>query len=421
MQSRAKNKHFFPFYWFYIGSFSLFLPNKHSFVSEFPISSVDISLARDFPTNTGHDSSDINGAIGLDVRPLKDLVDQTFEGICYRMLSPGGEITRPPPKFITGAKPADFDAWFFGDHWMPEAGLYNVTNLHLLSDRILVRDNKILLLPENGIHEESVRNVITSGFGRGQQVLRIDEEVVLLCGPAYQMYGHWLVDFLPRLFCLVKAGYNLPALRYLLPIDIAMFAKQWLSALGVNDSQIIFYDTTTQQCAISRAMIPTNLRGHSLANPLLAEAFQYLKSVIQTANAPFADRKIFISRARWGNMTRQLLNTEEMEGFFAENGFEIVYPEELSIHDQIMMFSQSAVIAGEYGTGLHGSVFAPASTKIIALRCNHAHPSFLQSGLCNVSGQDCGYIFGETSMIDGNQHFKIKVSDAAKYLAKEVV
>lgn len=356
----------------------------------------------------------------MDVRQLKDLVDQSFEGICYRMISPGGEMTRPPPKFIAGAKPAAFDDWFFGDHWIPEIGLYNITNLHLLSDRILVRDNKILLLPENGIHEESVRNIISNGLGRGQQVLRIDEEVVLLCGPAYQMYGHWLVDFLPRLFCLVKAGYSLPSLRYLLPADIAIFAKQWLEALGISERQIIFYDKITQQCAISRAIIPTNLRGHSLSNPLLGEAFRYFKSVIQKTVSPLADRKIFISRRRWGNMTRQLINTTEIEEFFAENGFEIIYPEDLSIRDQVEMFSASGVIAGEYGTGLHGSVFAPASAKIIALRGNHAHPSFLQSGICSVFGQDCGYIFGETTIMDGNQLFKIEISDAAEYLSKEL-
>ncbi len=357
----------------------------------------------------------------MDIKPLRDLIDQSFEGICYRTIAPGSHMRRQPPKLITGAKPSEFDDWFFSDNWVPEVGLYNLANIHLLGDCVLFRSNAILSIPENGIHEESIRNVITAGFGRGQQVLRIDEEVVLLCGPAYQMYGHWLLDFLPRLFCLVASGYELTKLRYLLPIDLSAVARHWLAALGIISGQIIFYDKIAQQCAVSRAMIPTNLRGSSLANPLLADAFGHFKTLIQPIKPASCHRKIFVSRMRWANMTRRCRNAYEVQAFFAGRGFEIVYPEMLSIPDQIELFSQTSVIAGEYGTGLHSAVFAPPSAKVIALRANHAHPAFLQSGLCDVLGQDCSYVFGRTALENGNQVFTIDLADVAACLDHELI
>jgi len=355
----------------------------------------------------------------LEFKQLRELIDQSFEGICYRAIAPGRRSHNPLPKFMNGAKPEQFEAWFFGDDWVPEVGLFNIANLHLLSDRILVRNNNFLCLDENGIVEGSIRAMLTPGFGQGQHVLRIAEEVVLLPGPGQPIYGHWLVDFLPRLFCLEQLGYNISDLRYLLPASVPPFAKEWLAAIGISDRQIIFYDPQLQQCAISRALLPTNLRGYNLANPLLVNAIKFLKTRLRLTGSSNRGRKIFISRTRWKNLTRQLKNGFEIESFFAARGFEIQYPETLSIREQVRLFSECSIIAGEYGSGMHNTVFAPAGAKIILLRGNHAVPWFLQSGLCDIFGHDCSYVFGATDIVNGLQVFNVALADIAECLDHE--
>jgi hypothetical protein len=43
------------------------------------------------------------------------------------------------------------------------------------------------------------------------------------------MYGHWLVDYLPRLINLRMIGRDLGTLRFLLPSDLPAFARSFLS------------------------------------------------------------------------------------------------------------------------------------------------------------------------------------------------
>jgi len=349
----------------------------------------------------------------MELADLDSLVDQSFDGVCYRAVAPGGADLPAPPRFLFGPVPRDFGEWFFGDKWVPEAGLYSLPDVMLQDDRILLWRDKMLCIPENGIHRDSIAALTAGQKDKTRQTLRIDEEVVLLCGPGFLMYGHWLVDFLPRLHVLTALGYDLATLRYLLPHDTRQFTLHWLRQLGISHAQLIPYNTATQRCEIKRALIPTNLRGNGCANPFLASAVAGLRQKIGVEVNADSGRRIFVSRRNWNNATRRLTNMEEVEAMFRDRGFELVSPESLSIADQVRLFATSRVIAGEYGSGLHGGIFAPAGATIIALRGTEHHPGFLQSGLSHAMGHDCGYVFGATEVSGGNQVYEIAPRDLA--------
>jgi capsular polysaccharide biosynthesis protein len=349
----------------------------------------------------------------MELFDLDSIVDQSFDGVCYRRVAPRGEDLPPPPRFLFGPIPRLFGEWYFSDRWTPEAGLYSLPDVALQDDRILLWRDKTLCIPQNGIHRDSIAALIGGQPVKARQTLRIDEEVVLLSGPGYSMYGHWLVDFMPRLHVLTALGYDLATLRYLLPHDTRPFVLDWLRHLGIGDAQLIPYQTATQKCEIARALIPTNLRGNGRASPLLAEAVADFRHRIGVTVSGVPHRRIFVSRRNWNNPTRQLTNIDQVEALFRRRGFEIVFPETMNIAWQVRLFSESRIIAGEYGSGLHGGIFAPANATIIALRGTEHHPGFLQSGLSHASGHHCGYVFGNTHEADGRQTYEIDERDLA--------
>jgi capsular polysaccharide biosynthesis protein len=105
------------------------------------------------------------------------------------------------------------------------------------------------------------------------------------------------------------------------------------------------------------------------------------------------------------------LNRQAIEKIAADRGYALVRPETLSMVDQINMFSRAESIVGEYGSALHGSLFAPSKTVVCALRATAHHPGFLQSGLCQAMGQKIGYVFGAAGWHDVEQEFSIPEDD----------
>jgi capsular polysaccharide biosynthesis protein len=119
-----------------------------------------------------------------------------------------------------------------------------------------------------------------------------------------------------------------------------------------------------------------------------------------------------VARGAPGLEARKLLNRRAIEQLAADAGFEVVRPERFSLTDQMAMFAGAKCIVGEYGSGLHGSLFASAGTMVCALRAAAPHPGFLQSGLCQAMDQKIGYVFGAVSENDDfAQQFSISEAD----------
>jgi capsular polysaccharide biosynthesis protein len=73
-------------------------------------------------------------------------------------------------------------------------------------------------------------------------------------------------------------------------------------------------------------------------------------------------RRFFVSRR---TDLRECTNGAEVEAIFAEYGFEIVYPEDYSLGEQVKLFRAAEVIAGYSGSGLFQTAFVPEPTHVI--------------------------------------------------------
>ncbi len=340
---------------------------------------------------------------------IGDAIAWSLPGFSFEQAAPVQKHLRPSPSLLLGPVPREFGGWYYGDRQAPPVGLFRIAGATLQGDRTLRRDGKTICIEQNGMHPQAIE---AAAPRTAPATASRHDEVVLLCGPAYRMYGHWLVDFLPRLHVLTHLGLDLSTLRYLLPDDIAPFARQWLRLLGIADDQVATYDVRTETCHVARALVPTAFRGDGRASTLLAAAARSFRSAVLGTEGD-ATRRLFVSRRNWGNDSRTLTNALEVETQLAQDGFEIVYPEEMDIPAQVRMFSEAAVLVGEYGSGLHNSIFCGPDATVIALRGTAGHPGFLQSGLCAALGQRMGYVFCGTQNEAGRQRLVVADDDLA--------
>jgi len=317
------------------------------------------------------------------------------------------------PSFVIGPFPEFLTEAYFLDLTALPVGCYTLRNIGVTSHNLLVRNGTLLTSDQLGLSEGSVTEASLYGIICVKDGLsrKIDGTVVSIAGPGHLIYGHWLVDFLPRLFLLYLSGIDPLEVEYLLPSNTPRFALNWLELLGINPQHLLFFEPYSERVAVSCLIVPTLLRTNGRAHPLFRSAIEYLLTLLsrkgEHVRGEGSAKRLFLSRGGSGRENRKLLNRQVIERIAAEAGYAVVRPEALSIAEQLTLFVSAKTIVGEYGSALHGSVFAPPGTVVCALRASARHPGFLQSGLCQVMAQKIGYVFASAGEKDIEQEFAV--------------
>jgi capsular polysaccharide biosynthesis protein len=235
--------------------------------------------------------------------------------------------------------------------------------------------------------------------------------LAVIYGPGHETYGHWLIDFLPRLWVLSRAGFDIHLLRYAVPPDLGKPAAELLSRLGIRQSQLVPYRYWREVIRTDLLLMPTGLRAGNQLSTMFAEASRFWTAPLlrQAAGTPSLRPRLFLSRAGVAS-PRTLANRAAVEDVARESGYAIVRPETLGLIEQVALFAGARIVVGEYGSALHGTVFSRPGTISLGLRGNLRHPSFVQSGLAASLGQHVGYVLGETSG-DVVQSFSLTLED----------
>jgi capsular polysaccharide biosynthesis protein len=94
------------------------------------------------------------------------------------------------------------------------------------------------------------------------------------------------------------------------------------------------------------------------------------------------------------------------------HGYEVIYPEQHQLHDQISMFAAARVIVGEFGSALHNSVFCGPGTVIGAT----GFFGEAQLKLCSLSDQIGAYVPHESQeYINGVLHYSCSTISIAEF------
>lgn len=238
-------------------------------------------------------------------------------------------------------------------------------------------------------------------FSSSPQTTKKTDIVIPLMRPGFDIYGHWLLDLLPKLAVFERMN---PKVAYKILVDER--CPKWALEL----ISLLFHNFTT----IEKIKVGESMTGSFfLTSPVRHHDFisEMCKiDITMPTDDSEKNRKIYISRKHLNLNHRQLTNSARIEKLFQSKEFELIYPEELSIRDQMVLFSQTAVLAGEAGSGLHNSIFCPKDVVLINIqsgRQNH----FIQAGLCDQYGQSSIYVAGKAKTDDWGSSFKARLKD----------
>jgi hypothetical protein len=203
------------------------------------------------------------------------------------------------------------------------------------------------------------------------------------------IYGHWLLDILYKVYYLER---HTPDVRYLISDTTPKYVYALLAEFGVDNSRVIQYSAAHDHVLVESLLHVSPLRRGDHVSPLLSEIYKGFHRTNLSINEGC---RFFLSRQRLNTKRRLLLNASELEAHFVSRGFEVVYPELLTISEQKEMFTSCSVLAGEAGSALHNSVYMPAGTHVFVLQ-SRSDACLIQAGMCQAMNQSCTILFGES-------------------------
>jgi capsular polysaccharide biosynthesis protein len=185
---------------------------------------------------------------------------------------------------------------------------------------------------------------------------------LLMMSPGQDIYGHWLLDYAPRLMLAgLMHGPEVPRYHF---HTLPRWAGVVLAAFGVPASAIVV-EPRPDFLRYQRAAMPSATKiGFRVGRPINRMAWLRLRHMLldmpiaaeERARLPGAAR-IFISRKGWGS-ARIIGNADRLEEIALDRGFIAVRPEEFSVPAQARIFRQARVVLGEDGSGLHNIIFS---------------------------------------------------------------
>lgn len=246
----------------------------------------------------------------------------------------------------------------------------------LLGDDILVEPSEM-----SGVAVRWHSNQRNSIPTRQRRVVSVP--VIVVITPGHLIYGHWLADILPRIAVAQSAlGPAFSDWALLLPSNTPAFALEMCSVFLGAAPRVEFYDYDTEIITAEQICVPTSPVSMEHNFHSLTQCF------FKPYQAPtLGNRKLCLSRARIEGRTNGAVKSFPQRDFFEScarlHGFEIVYPEEHSIIGQIELFQSARAIVGEYGSGLHNSIFAASGAIVGATGYFNTY----QQRLCEMAGQ----------------------------------
>jgi len=188
-----------------------------------------------------------------------------------------------------------------------------------------------------------------------------DRIVCPLVDPWARGYFHWIVDSLTKLEGLERyAKETGMSPTPVIPESPSSWMRRSLKLTGWDPDACLQWDGTSR--TFDRVVVPSIRRRNSTPS---IEAVRWLRDRM-TANAdpPSTSwsRRIYISRREAAN--RQVLNEPALESELERLGFETYALEELSVDEQVALFSQADAILGLHGAGFTNLIFATDATVI---------------------------------------------------------
>jgi hypothetical protein len=283
-------------------------------------------------------------------------------GPWFKTIFPEGFIQNNEPQTL--GKPNEKAFYYNRIYPTPIANLFYLQNSYLFGHKGLVLTVKHEVFQEFSHHFgiATLKKFLLKNpfYLYTKSAKKITGVGAVLVSPESQNYYHWLNDVLPRIrlyeevigqvdhFCVasnvpqkfldILTGFGIPSKKILL----------------VEDKDKLHFDH----------LYVSSLPGSEGRSPQWAIEYTRDK-LIKTHGAAKTTKKIYLKR---GNSTdRKILNEDAIISTLKNNGFEIIEPGNLSIHQQVSLVQQAKIVVSAHGAALTNLLFSPDNLMVVEL------------------------------------------------------
>ncbi len=237
------------------------------------------------------------------------------------------------------------------------------------TDGTRIDESKVVNLPKDlsnaqAISPSTVARVEASDLKREPPTVSLPAqyetvtEPVLFLGSIWPHYGHYLTDSMARLWGLDFVDADRPVLlldKHVGGIFKIPYVSDILHANKIHERTI--YTSSKGPLLLREVTIPSASIQHSHRIYHCHQA-GHLKLTESQMKKEAAGKRIYLSRSGLTGDLRRSEGEFELQSILQNNGFEIVFPERLSLEDQIDIFNNADWIVGTMGSAFHTSLFS---------------------------------------------------------------
>ena len=273
----------------------------------------------------------------------------------------------------------------------PDITISQVENATCVPGGIIVKEDFILLESFSASWEtyqhRHLRKADDEWFllDRGkatQQPSTVIEKPVLFLDHQHLMwFGHFMLDLLTRAwaFQYCRDFLQINNLVVACSRPAPDFAETYFRVVGIPPDRILFFD---QPIFCKSLMVATKaLQIQEYTTPIANRLWNGVSNRSLTRHQSTPSR-IYVSRR--ANPTRRLAEEEWIEEEFSRRGFVAIYPETLSISEQISLFCHAELIAGCSGSNMFNVGYAKKARSAFILVSSllvHYQEHFLASAV----------------------------------------
>ncbi len=189
--------------------------------------------------------------------------------------------------------------------------------------------------------------------------------VAVLAHPvAYDNYGHWLFDVLPKLGLLERAGFTPDKIdHYAIGYRGLKFQLETLKAAGISPDKIIPFDQKSYIQADQLLLPFLSTYQDQVHQP---STIDYVRRLAGIGNVPQSgERLLFISRE--DASFRRLIQEREIRPALESLGFEFITLAGVGLAQTADLFKQAKLVVGPTGSGLMSVAFCPSSAQVVEI------------------------------------------------------
>lgn len=232
---------------------------------------------------------------------------------------------------------------------------------------------------------------------RSRERSKLAGKTAVLTTAGANTYFHWMVDIIPRFHLLQRAGMANDVDHFIVPPLEYDFQKQALALAGIDITKCKSI-SENQQYETDYLFVPTLPSLLGMVSPWVS---RYLNSWSDTSKGSSGTR-LYVGRK--GHSRRGFTNEAAIQELVKGYGFQVFYPEDHSLAEQINIYQGSQVVVAPHGSGLANTVFCRKGTQVVDMMpANFVVPVFFS--IARALDLNYHYLADNVSLADQYQYY----------------